>query len=220
MKQKQLREMLYLLGYNPRMIRHLWKAPAALILLLPVVQHAHTDQSKITTATVVDIQQAGGFAKVCGRDDTAISEANAAVLKSNKTGDFTALLFRAQDAALVDREICITYLSGLIDGWQEGHQHGVDVMLFPAGIPNTDHYGAALKSLPIEQLKIGAAASKADPMCVPEHITQGEVLTVVVRYIKADIAKNTWTSMIPTARMVHPALKGTYRCPVDQDKQP
>jgi hypothetical protein len=111
------------------------------------------------------LQHAWGFAKVCGRDDTAISEENVATLKTSD-GD-PKLLYEAMNAALADRRTCIAYLNGIIDGWQSGHEHGVDVMVFPKGIPVADHYAEALKTLSLEQLRAAQAGMSADPICMP-----------------------------------------------------
>jgi hypothetical protein len=202
------------------MMQAMWKiAPAALLLLTPIPAHEQADQSaKITTANVSDIQQAAGFAKICGRK-TTVSEENLAVLKATR-GDITQLMYKATDAALVDVATCVAYLTGTIDGWQQGHEHGVDAVVFPKGIPDIDHYEQAVHSLSLDQLNVANSGMHSDPMCVPEHISTSEVLNVVVRYIQAQIAKNPAMGIAPTARMVHPALKGTFRCPNEQSKTP
>lgn len=192
--------------------------PIGLLLLTALPNHERADQNKkITTASISDLQHASGFAKVCGRGDTAISEENLATLKTSD-GD-PKLLYEAMDAALADRRTCIAYLNGIIDGWQSGHEHGVDVMVFPKGIPVADHYAEALKALSLEQLRAAQAGMNADPICIPEHVTMGETLGVVVRYIQDQIRKNQFMGMAPTARLVHPALNVTYRCPLKSDSQ-
>jgi hypothetical protein len=167
---------------------------------------------------VSDIQQASGFAKICGRKST-VSEENLAVLKASR-GDITQLMYKATDAALVDVATCVAYLTGIIDGWQQRHEHGVDAVAFPKGIPDIEHYQQRIHSLSTEQLNVVVSGMNADPMCVPEHISTGEVLNVVVRYIQGQIAKNPAMGIALTARMVHPALKGTFRCPNEQSKTP
>jgi hypothetical protein len=205
---------------SPAMIQAIWKiAPAALLLLSPIPAHEQAAKATdITTANVSDIQQAAGFAKICGRKGT-VSEENLAVLKASR-GDITQLMYKAMDANLVDRATCVAYLTGIIDGWQEGHEHGVAAMVFPKGIPDIDHYEQAVHSLSTEQMNVANSGMNADPMCIPEHISTSEVLNVVVGYIQAQIAKNPARGIALTARMVHPALKGTFRCPNEQSKTP
>jgi hypothetical protein len=48
------------------------------------------------------------------------------------------------------------------------------------------------------------------PMCVPEHISTGEVLNVVVKYIQSQIAKNPAMGIALTARMVHLPSKALF----------
>src|SRR5438105_14867355 len=80
--------------------------------------------AQITTAKPSDILAAGGFVDVCS-DNTKFSKKNSEALKSVRPDEIMAMFQRALDAQLADQTMCLAYLQGVIDGWREGHEHGV-----------------------------------------------------------------------------------------------
>lgn len=127
------------------------------------------------TARVPDIQDAGGFLDVCGLKDTQVSKKSVEAVKKAPPGEVIDTIKKAMADSVADHALCLAYLTGLVEGWKEGHEHGVMAAYFPAGAPLPEALPAALKSLPDKDLEAANAAMKNDVPCLPDHITFGEL---------------------------------------------
>jgi len=87
------------------------------------------------TTPVSKIRFVAGFLEVCDVKDNQLSKTRTEVLK-NTTGNVMDALKKAMDDQLAEVSLCFDYLSGLADGWQEGHEHGVIAAHFPAAYPS------------------------------------------------------------------------------------
>jgi hypothetical protein len=173
-----------------------------------------TTSPSIQTAKPSDIQTAGGFLDVCGRPDLRVSKRN--MESVGKASNAMEAIHDAMNAALADRTLCIGYLTGLIEGWQEGHDQGVLAAHFPAGVPRneSDPFHADLKSVSSNELQAMSAALKNDVPCLPDRLTNGETMDVVIKYIRDFSLKNPFLwQVFPTSRFVAPALRGAFPCP-------
>src|SRR6478672_2922258 len=103
-----------------------------------------------------DIKLASGFLKVCGRESNKPSEHNLEAMKNTSPSKFSETFQRVLDAGLADLGMCLAYVEGLAEGWQEGHEHGVVAMQFPGNFPHD--LQVALKAVPEKQLNDASLA--------------------------------------------------------------
>ena len=83
---------------------------------------------------------------------------------------------------LTEEAMCIGYVAGLVEGWKEGHEHGVEAAQFPDGWPQDEKN--ALTALPVKQLQVATAAMKVDVPCIPDYVTIGQERDILVKYIR------------------------------------
>lgn len=115
--------------------------------------------------------------------------------------------------------MCLAFVSGLEQGWKEGHQHGVVAAQFPEGWPKDEK--KALAALPLKQLQSGEAAMTIDVPCIPEYVTIGQERDIVVKYIREQKSKgNFLIPLAPTSRTVWLAFQETFQCPAQPTKPP
>ncbi|HEV1992993.1 MAG TPA: PEGA domain-containing protein [Candidatus Acidoferrum sp.] len=176
---------------------------------------AQTTMSSMTS-DFQDIQTAGGFLDVCGLKESQAPKKSVDVVAKAPAGEVLDTFKIAMDATLADRKLCYGYLAGVIDGWQEGHEHGVMAAHFPAGIPRdkSDPFRLELKSVSLNELQAMGAASKNDVPCLPDHITIGQTSDVVIKYIRDYSLKNPFWRIMLTSRFVAPALRDAFPCPI------
>ena len=82
------------------------------------------------TATVPDIQTAGGFLDVCGRKGVQASKKSTEAVSKAPAGEVIDTIKKAMDDSVADHALCLAYLTGLVEGWKEGHEHGVMAVHF------------------------------------------------------------------------------------------
>jgi len=172
-----------------------------------------TTSSGIQTASPSNLQTAGGFFDVCGREASQVSKENRAAVGNapNVAEAFQEVL----NATVADHALCLGYLNGLTEGWKEGHEHGVLATHFSTEVLR-DYVGinTAIKSLPDEELRTVHKEMNKDVPCLSDDVTFGEVMDVVIKYIRDFSLKNPLWKYVPTSRMVAPALRGAFPCPV------
>jgi hypothetical protein len=113
--------------------------------------------------------------------------------------------------------MCLGYLSGLEQGWKEGHENGVVAAQFPEGWPKDEK--KALAALPQKQLQASSAAVKVDVPCIPDWVTIGQKRDIVVKYLR-DQEKHPFMTMALTAWVVWLAYHEAFPCPAQVPKQP
>ena len=125
--------------------------------------------------------------------------------------------------AIADRAtevvMCLAFVSGLQQGWKEGHEHGVIAAQFPDGWPNDEK--KALSALPLKQLQAGQAAMTLDVPCIPDYITVGIERDIIAKYIREQEKKGNF--VIPaalTSHIVWLAFQEAFPCPAQSTKTP
>jgi hypothetical protein len=113
-------------------------------------------------APVPKIQTAGGFLDVCGSSETQMSAAQLEAVKKALPSEMPEALYRQMDNRMAEVTMCFGYLGGLIEGWKEGHEHGVIAAQFPDAWPTDEQ--KALAGLPLKQLQAVNAAMNTDGM--------------------------------------------------------
>lgn len=187
--------------------------PLALALVVLCASSTCSFAQKPTTAS--DIGSAGGFLAICGAKSGQFFKKNMDAIKDAPPGEVTDAITREITARSAETSLCVGYLTGLIEGWQEGHDQGVFAAHFPAGVPRneTDPFHADLKSVSRDELQAMSAAIKNDVPCLPDRLTTGEAMEVVIKYIRDFSLKNPFWKAFPTSRFVAPALRGAFPCP-------
>jgi hypothetical protein len=133
-------------------------------------------------ATVSNVQTAGGFLDVCGQPDTQLSKAQTEELMKVPPSQFADKLGKEMANKTADVSMCFGYLAGLIEGWKEGHEHGVIAAQFPEGWPKDEK--KALAALPLKQIQAAQAAMGTDVPCIPDYVTIGQERDILVKYIR------------------------------------
>ena len=197
---------------GPVFTEYVMKAVAAL-LMLSACCFAQTAKSS-------EIGTIGGFLDVCGHEVTQLSKEQMDAMAKAPTGEFLHTIDKAMGANVADHAVCFAYLKGLIDGWEEGHEHGVLAMQFPAGIPDKEHLAVALKSMTAKDLQAAHAAMNADTLCLPDQVTNGEVMDAVLRYARGYTRDNVLLRLIPTSRVFADALRQSFPCPASDPRRP
>ena len=106
--------------------------------------------------------------------------------------------------------MCIGYVTGLIEGWKEGHEHGVTAAQFPDGWPQDEE--KAVKALPLKQLQAANAAMKVDVPCVPDYVNVGQERDILVKYIRERQTKNPLISVALTRHVIWLAFQQAFPC--------
>ena len=181
------------------------------LVLLPFCCFAQT-ATLLAPVRPQKLQTVGGFLEVCGREPTQLSKERMEAVAKAPPGEFMDALEKAWDQGLADQTLCLGYLNGLYEGWEEGHQHGVLAAKFPAGVPRD--LSTAVKSLSPEEMRTTLAAFKNDVPCTPDHMTFGELQEVVVKYLRGQVKENPLFTLLLTSRMFPVALREAFPCPV------
>jgi Ssp1 endopeptidase immunity protein Rap1a len=148
-------------------------------------------------ATPPAIEDARGFLDICGLKD-----------KLSKENMAEPTIEKALAAKQADDSLCLGYLTGLIDGWKEGHEHGVVAAHFTAGFPQDEF--AAFKAMPEKERQDMGVAFKVDVPCLPDKVTLGELRDIVVKWIQD--SKDPLLSELRTSRAVELALRAAFPC--------
>jgi hypothetical protein len=160
-------------------------------------------------APISKLQTAGGFLEVCGRADTQLSKEQVETMKRNaQAGQPMDALKQALNDSLTEQAMCLAYVDGLIEGWKEGHEHGVTAAQFPDGWPEDEE--KAIKALPLKQLQASNAAMKIDVPCIPDYVTIGQERDIIVKYVRE--SKNPFISVAMTHRVMWLAFQQAFPC--------
>lgn len=116
-------------------------------------------------------------------------------------------ILKQMDNRMVEVAMCFGYLTGLVDGWQEGHEHGVMAAQFPNAWPKDEK--KALATLSSKQLSEANAAMKLDVPCIPDYVTLEQKQDIVVKFIQ----KNMLLTLARTTRVVWAAFEEAFPCP-------
>ena len=161
-------------------------------------------------ASISKLQTAGGFVEVCGRADTQLSKEQGESVKNAPAGQTMDALKKAMDDSLAEGTMCIGYVAGLIEGWKEGHEHGVTAAQFPDGWPQDEE--KAVKALPLKQLQAANAAMKLDVPCVPDYVNIGQERDILVKYIREQQTKNPFIGVALTRHVIWLAFQKVFPC--------
>jgi hypothetical protein len=165
-------------------------------------------------APVSSLQSASGFLETCGSPDTALSAAQAAAVKNALPSELPQKLYQEMDNRVAEVATFFAYLAGLIEGWKEGHEHGVIAAQFPDGWPADEK--KALAALPLKQFNAATAAMTVDVPCIPDYVTIGQERDIVVKFIR----KNMLLTMGMTRRVVWLAFQEAFPCPAHPAQPP
>lgn len=157
------------------MIRVAW-----FVMLLSSVTACTVTVAQI--APVSKIQTAGGFLDVCGSSETQMSAAQGEAVKKALPSEMPEALYRQMDNRMAEVTMCFGYLGGLIEGWKEGHEHGVIAAQFPDAWPTDEK--KALDGLPLKQVQAASAAMKTDVPCIPDYVTIGQERDILIKFIQ------------------------------------
>jgi len=143
-----------------------------------------------------------------------LSKEQAATLKSAPASQIIETLNEVTAQRTAEVAMCLGYLSGIEQGWKEGHEHGVIAAQFPDGWPKDEK--KALAALPLKQLQAGTAAMTVDVPCIPDHVTIVQRRDIVVQYLRNE----PFTGLASTARVVWLAYQEAFPCPAQTPKPP
>jgi hypothetical protein len=158
---------------------------------------------------------AGGFLEVCGSTEIAMSAAQAAAVKNASPSEMPQKLYQETDNRVAEVAMCYGYLEGIIEGWKEGHEHGVAAAQFPNGWPTDEK--KALAALPVKQLDAVRAAVTVDVPCIPDYVTVGQEREIVVKYIQSMTKANFFMAEVHTPRVVYLAFQQAFPCHLTPD---
>jgi len=161
-------------------------------------------------ASISKLQTAGSFLEVCGRAETQLSKEQGESVKNAPVGQTIDALKQAMNDNLREQTMCLAYVAGLIEGWEEGHEHGVTAAQFPDGWPKDEE--KALKALPLKQLQSANAAMKVDVPCIPDYVNIGQERDILVRYIREQQANNPFIGVAMTHRVMWLAYQQAFPC--------
>jgi hypothetical protein len=119
-------------------------------------------------------------------------------------------LKKATDDRLAEETMCLGYMAGLIEGWKEGHEHGVTAAQFPDGWPQDEK--KALSTLPLKQLQAANAAMNVDVPCIPDYVNVGQERDILVKYIRDQQKTNLFIGIAMTHRIIYLAFQEAFSC--------
>ena len=157
-------------------------------------------------APISKLQTADGFVEVCGQPDSQPSRDQLATMKKSPPSQLADALRKAMDDRMAEEAMCIGYVAGLVEGWKEGHEHGVAAAQFPEGWPQDQE--KALAALPLKQLQAANLAMNVDVPCVPDYITIGQERDILVKYIRS----NPLLGAAMTHRVIWLAFQEAFPC--------
>lgn len=168
-------------------------------------------------AGVDQVLLAGGFLDVCGHAAGQFSKAQGETVKNAPPSQLMDTLNKVMADSVADNSLCLGYVAGLIEGWKEGHEHGVVAAQFPDGWPKDEK--KALAALPPKQLSAGVAAMSVDVPCIPDYVTIGQERDIIVKYMRnSEKQGNFFLSMDLTSHMMWLAFQEAFPCPVQPAK--
>jgi hypothetical protein len=102
--------------------------------------------------------------------------------------------------------MCLAFISGLEQGWKEGHEHGVTAAQFPGGWPKDEQ--KALSNLSTKQLEASLAAMKVDVPCIPTYVTLAQERDILVKFIR----EHSLLTVAMTSRVMWLAFQDAFAC--------
>jgi hypothetical protein len=161
-------------------------------------------------APISKLQTASGFLEVCGQPDTQASKDQIDTVKKAPPSQAIDAVKKAMDDRLAEETMCFGYVVGLVEGWKEGHEHGVAAAQFPDGWPEDEK--KALAALPLKQLKAASAAMNVDVPCIPDYVNIGQERDVLVKYIREQQKTNPFLGIVMTHRIIYLAFQEAFPC--------
>jgi hypothetical protein len=170
------------------------------------------------TVNISELQTAGRFLDACGASADSLSKKATDALQDSlarATPDQVQAKFqKAMSDSVADEALCLGYLTGLKEGWEEGHVHGVEAVFFPDGVALDISDG--VKSLSTKELEAANKAMNNDVPCLPEHATLGDLKDGVIKYMRDQIRANPVLSIAPTSRLFPTSLRRAFPCTNNQ----
>src|SRR5581483_8575499 len=161
-------------------------------------------------APVSKLLTADGFLDVCGSGDTQLSKEQMETAKRVPPSEMMDALKKAMDDRLAEEAMCIAYVAGLVEGWKEGHEHGVLAAQFPSAWPQDEK--RALSTLPLKQLQAATAAMKTDVPCFPDYVNIGQEKDLLLKYIREQEKTNPFIGVAMTHRVMWLAFQQAFPC--------
>lgn len=162
-------------------------------------------------ASVTSLFTAGGFLDVCGNPASHLSTAQTETIKNGPPSELADRIVKGMADRTAELAMCVAYVAGLEQGWKEGHEHGVLAAQFPNGWPKDET--KALAALPVKQLEAGQAAMTIDVPCIPDYVTLGQQVDIIVKYIREQEKKgNAFISVSLTRRVMWLAYQEAFPC--------
>jgi hypothetical protein len=172
------------------------------------------------TAKPSDLRTAGGYLHFCGLKDNELSPEGVKAMKSAPPDKASEAFKEALANSVADRGMCLAHLSGVVEAFKEGHEHGVVATYFTKGFPNTvGEERAFWKALPVKDLEAASAAMKNDVYCLPDTIALGALNDIVITLIRAREKESGFTDAAPTIHMITGALHQAYPCAASSPSQ-
>jgi len=181
-----------------------------LLCLAPIAMkdNAASAAADHPAASLSDIMTVGGFLDVCGIGDSQASKFTMERVKHDP--DFN--VNRIFEEKLHEQTLCVAYSMGLYEGWKQGHDDGVLTAHLPEGVVPFPDIQPALKSMSAKELGSIKTQMHTDIACDPDKQAAGDVRDALVSYARQISSKNPFASMIPMARLVHPATLAAFPC--------
>lgn len=161
-------------------------------------------------ASISKLQTAGGFLEVCGSDVSQPSKEQVETVKNAAPSQVMDSIKQAMADRLAEQIMCHSYVVGLIEGWKEGHEHGVLAAQFPNALPQDEK--KALSTLPLKQLQAATAAMKTDVQCIPDYVNIGQEKDILVKYIREQQKTNPFIGIAMTHRVIWLAFQQAFPC--------
>src|SRR5271170_5640166 len=89
-------------------------------------------------ASVSKLTTAGGFLVVCGTPDTQLSKSQTEALMKVSPSQLVDQMGKEMADRTTEVVMCFGYVAGLIEGWKDGHEHGVIAAQFPDAWPKDE----------------------------------------------------------------------------------
>lgn len=164
------------------------------------------------SAPINDLRTAGGFLEVCGQPETTISKKQLETLKNAPPSQTMDAFNKALSDRTTEVAMCFAYVAGMIDGWKDGHEHGVAAAQFGDEWPKDEK--KAFEALPLKQLQSASAAMSRDVPCIPDYVTIGQERDIVVKYIRDQQSKGNFLIGIAlTPHVMWLAYQEAFQCP-------
>jgi len=181
------------------------------LALRPARCSAQATKAYNFAANPSDLQSVGGFLGVCGLPESQLSPKSVETMKNAPATDTMKIIKKAMADKLTDEALCVGYITGLYEGWNEGNDHGVMVAHTQAAVPL--NLTPVLKSMSLKEIEAIEAESRTDVACVPNHATFGDLKNTVTAYLRSQVRSNPLLRLALTSRLFPYALLHAFPCP-------